>query len=159
MREFVLQKSPVPKTGCLITSFAMCMDIPVAQLLDELGHDGRIEAWPLMPEPYCWKGIHPQECVDLAIKHGYSATLIDPFPMSATIGSVHDVPVFKLIDAIKRLTNLQMEHRGVLLIKTETSAHAVAWDTKNIYDPKGSVYGYDKLVGEIYQFYIVEKMA
>ena len=69
-----LQTKP-ERWQCLVTSFAMALDMLVADVMREIGHDGGQVLWPDMPEPMCRRGFHPQELIDVCRAHGYAVTL------------------------------------------------------------------------------------
>ena len=71
---------------CLPASFAMVLDLPLADIFDEIGHDGSQIVWPDLPEPMCRRGFHPQELIHLCLNHGYAATRVELYSRPVLIG-------------------------------------------------------------------------
>ena len=59
----------------------MVLDMPLADIFDEIGHDGSQIIWPDLPEPMCRRGFHPQELIDVCLARGYAATRIELSPV------------------------------------------------------------------------------
>ena len=62
-------------------AFAMALDMPVADLLAAIGHDGSEIAFPSLPEPLCRRCFHIQELVQVALARGFAATPVELFPV------------------------------------------------------------------------------
>ncbi len=73
------QIKPTP-WACAITALAMTLDIPVAEIIAEAGHDGGEVIFPYLCEPACRKGFHSQELIRIAWRHGFAMTPIELFP-------------------------------------------------------------------------------
>ena len=132
-----LQKNPV-SYGCLATSFAMCLDMPIADILACLP-DGSVEVFH-HKEHQNERGFHPQELIDVAFGLGFYVMEIEGDPK---IGfsqddrlSIFEVPGFKeeRLDKYMRQTRCVVSGR-----RPRGSGHAVAYDpeTKLYYDPAG----------------------
>lgn len=132
--------------SCLPTAFAMALDIPVEKLLRELGHDGSLVVFPEFRDPYCRRGFHPQELVELCyrrhkhvIEFQACPTLVPP-----TIAGVRcrpEMAIYTQEETQSRMDFL-LKRKGVLTGDTRLGKpnHAVAWNGEIIYDPNGSTY-------------------
>lgn len=113
---------------CLPTAFAMVLDIPVFEIISELGHDGSQIVDPDSPEPFNVQGWHPQELKLLCWKNGYSVT--EFFSKTGIINPVTN----KKRDCGKfDLRKVLWGNQGVCC----TTKHAFAWDGLNLIDPDG----------------------
>src|SRR4051812_46325565 len=73
------QKTP-NKWSCVPTAFAICLDIPVEKIIEEIGHDGSNIIFPHLTEPLCRRGFHLQELFKVCHNHGYAVTQFDVDP-------------------------------------------------------------------------------
>ena len=64
-----LQQRPEPWM-CMPLAFAMALDMPVADLLAAIGHDGSEIVFPSLPEPLCRRCFHIQELIQVALSRG-----------------------------------------------------------------------------------------
>ncbi len=145
-----LQKQ-INEASCLITSFAMILNIPVEEAIKMVGHDGiKIdhEGNRLL------KGYHVQEIIDLCISLEYSVTCIQAIPELEDFGLVYKDGKSRLIDYLERFS-------GVLIGLAGTKRHAVAWNHEEcqIYDPNNTIYIPTKDRFSIESFWIVIKMG
>lgn len=125
--EFQLQPH---RASCLVTSFAMVLGVSVAELIEQIGHDGTEVVLPQLKEPYCFRGHHIQELVRACHQRGYSVTLIEPIPVSQHQGhQIHHPAPMEWIDSI-----LQARH-GVLVGQLNGRDHSLAWDGHLTYNP------------------------
>lgn len=145
------QKKPC-RWGCLATSFAMAMDIPVEQFFRIAGHDGGEIIFPGLPEPQRRRGFHIYEAVWVAIQLGYSATPLELLPViipsrlavGTTSTAIAYTP-FGVEENHSVFASLIASSRGVLEGMTaRENWHAVAYDAGIILDPDGPVYSYTK---------------
>lgn len=140
------QKSP-NRWSCLPTSFAMVLNQPVEQLIEQLGHDGSSICWPNQPEPLCRRGFHIQELTDYMFKQGM---YVIPFQACPTYRPVDSESI---VEAQTKLTPTQrmamaMAYEAVIIGQTNTGAsHAIAWNGKKVFDP-------GEMVIDIKEFYI-----
>jgi len=148
-----LQKSPIPNS-CVPTAFAMVLNIPIEQIIKELGHKGDKIIWPNLPEPSNRCGFHIQELVDICIEHGYLVTHIEAIPTSVPYKGTKDadeyIVYFNEARLLKHITN----SKGVIFGPT----HAVAWSGDKIYDPKSKIYNLSECDFEITDYYRIDKM-
>lgn len=129
-------KSP-NRWSCLATSFAMVLDVPLEELIEEIGHDGSEVIFPDLPEPLRRRAFHVQELIDCAIRRGVSVTPIEGLP-AASPDSRHTITLPQR-DPSRRLRDYLVFHKGVLTgLSQSGNPHAVAWlgDDRCYYDPK-----------------------
>ncbi len=62
MQPITLQQRP-EGWMCMPIAFAMALDMPVADLLEAIGHDGSKIIFPNRPAPACHQGFHIQELI------------------------------------------------------------------------------------------------
>lgn len=139
--------------SCLPCSFAMAIDIPVVEFIDDIGHDGS-------DEPYSGldfkAGFHEQECIDVLQRRGFACTLIEIVPQIVPCegGPARQIwfrerPGLTLEDGNwERFLSHLKRTCGVLTgVKKKINSdkfigHAVAWFDGMIHDPQGSGYIY-----------------
>lgn len=164
-----LQKSP-ERGLCIVAAFAMVFDEPADQLLTELGDKWKTLAFEGLPVPYCWRGVHTQELILLALKRRLAVTPIELFPQVAppqftqpsSNRSYNEVVVFhgETEDANWAIfNNVILNQRGVvkgLLAPRHIPfrrGHAVAFENGVIFDPDGEAYQYSVAACEQHNFY------
>lgn len=125
--------------SCLIASAAMVLNVDIKTLFEVIGHDGSAVVLPLLPEPARRRGYHFQEIIDCALKLDYAVTPIEALPYSTPDGK-SEYPIDFQIDNKERLFNYMRNSRGILAGLGRQWRHAMAWDGKHIYDPRGYVY-------------------
>lgn len=128
-----------PSGSCLIASVAMVLDIDIKILNEMIGHDGSAVVLPLLPEPARRRGHHLQEIIDCALKSGYAVTPIEVLPYSTPDGK-SEYPIDFQIDNKERLFKYMRNSRGILTGLGSRWRHAMAWDGKRVYDPRGYIY-------------------
>lgn len=155
----MLQNKPNP-WGCAVTAFAMAIDIPVQQLMREIGHDGSEKIFTHLPEPMCRRGFHSQELIRAAWLHGFACTPFEMYPMLRCEPFFGPRPERKLNEK----GGLPMEHsvlfgssivenqalfiagvtvtRGVMEGQGCRCHHAVYYHHGQIWDPDGEQYEY-----------------
>jgi hypothetical protein len=150
----MLQLKP-NRWSCAITSLAMALRIPVAQLIEEIGHDGSEIVFDLR-EPLCRRGFHSQELIFIALSHGFAVTPIEVCPMikpsSGTNPMVEVWSDAKL--AWENFTTCIHETFGILEGRTTNGTpHAVHYRYGDIWCPEGVQYKYNREACEQYGFY------
>jgi hypothetical protein len=140
----VLQLKP-NQWSCAITSLAMTLRRPVADLVEQIGHNGGEIIFPDLPEPLCRRGFHDQELIHLAWQHGYTSTAIELNPqiIPEEGGEGHrvyfgDDPR----DNWARFTGTIRATMGILMGQSGRCQHAVHYRFGHIYDPDGCEYPY-----------------
>ena len=78
-----LQQRPEPWM-CMPLAFAMALDMPVADLLAAIGHDGSEIVFPSLPEPLCRRCFHIQELIQVALSRGLRRHAGRVVPRAAT---------------------------------------------------------------------------
>jgi hypothetical protein len=101
------------------------------RLLQELGHSGLEITYPDKPKPYCYRGHHIQEILDVCFRRDVYLTLVQPLPMLP-----EGTRVYTYEQAEKRWEKLIMGNPAILI----GANHACAWDGEHVYDPNGRIY-------------------
>lgn len=135
--------------SCIATAFAMAMDIPVSDLIHQIGHDGSQIVAPLAEEPAGRRGFHSQECITVALSRGFAVTQIEVFPVSLFQGDRRHVITFPPATAAfdgnwERFLFHVHSSKGVLGGASRRTSHAVAVDHGHVFDPNGSSYLYSR---------------
>ena len=99
---------------CLVASFAMALDLPLDDVILELGHDGGEVLYPALPEPLCRRGVHPQELIDVCRAHGCTVTYLELFPCLKSKPDQAGVLAFTTKQAWLRFTEAIKTTRGVI---------------------------------------------
>jgi hypothetical protein len=123
---------------CLVWSAAMVLDENPHELLDELGHDGLEVMNPQLPKPFCYRGHHKQEIVDLFFKRGICLLQIELYPNFAPRRNI----IASKEECQARFADYLASNDAILI----GAKHAVAWCKlqQKIYDPNGRVYKIDE---------------
>ncbi len=148
-----LQQRPEPWM-CMPLAFAAALDIPVADMLTAIGHDGSEIVFPSLAEPLCRRGFHIQELVHVALARRLAVTPVELFPVlqPTETGPFHRVVLYP-DNNWRRFDAVIQGSRGVIDGTGARLGHMVAYDHGRIYDPRGSVYDYSRLACEAHQFY------
>ena len=148
-----LQQRPEPWM-CMPLGFAMALDMPVADLLAAIGHDGSEIVFPSLPEPLCRRCFHIQELLHVALARGFAVTPVELFPVlqPTEIGPFHKIVLYP-DNNWQRFEATIRTSRGVIDGTGARVGHVVAYDHGRIFDPKGPVYDYSRLACEAHQFY------
>lgn len=135
------QITPSP-WSCLPTAFAMVLNVPIHDLIGQIGHDGSkiIESFKELPEPYCRCSFHIQELIDCCLEYGYAVIPIEALPVSSPKEGYGYLP-FTSHQADLRFYKHLMGRRGVITgISVTSIPHAIAWDCTIGLDPKNGQY-------------------
>jgi hypothetical protein len=135
-------------------AFAMVLDVPVADLLVALGHDGSEIVFSSLSEPLCRRAFHIQELVQVALARHLAVTPVELFPVlqPTETGPFHKVVLYA-DNNWRRFEVTIQSSRGVIDGTGARLGHMVAYDHGSIYDPRGLVYDYSRLACEARQFY------
>jgi len=164
-----LQKSPDPGL-CILTAFAMALDMPADALLERIGDRWKTYAFPNLPTPYCWRGVHIQELILVALEQGYAVTPIELLPQIAPPQAIdpetrkvyQNVVVFHGADESANwdiFFNVIRTCSGVITGQIAPSrtrfqrGHAVAFDKGTILDPSSNAFLYSVHECESRNFY------
>ena len=131
------QIQPTP-FSCLPAAFAMCLGVPVSRVLDDLGHTDH---------------FYLQELQILCMQYGYISTYIEKLPETGRERTAQEE-----LDSIRFFNAFMLQNTGVIIGETHLgNEHAVAWDSKFIYDPAGSIRPYDAAGLEPWAFILVKR--
>lgn len=147
-----LQQRPEPWM-CMPLAFAMALDIPVSEVLAEIGHDGGRILFPNLPEPACRQGFHVQEFIHVAVRRGLAVTPVELFPVLASADSRQTHTILYPDSNWKRFNDTIAGSRGVIDGTGARFGHMVAYERGRIYDPRGHEFDYTRLACEGRQFY------
>ena len=124
---------------CAVTSFAMVLNMPVADLIAEIGHDGG--TFPVGLEDH--RGFHVQEFIDCCLNRGFAVTPIEVFPVLMDAQGHHWAGHhLNQRDLKERFLDTLFTSRGVIEGQGLRCGHMVAYDRGRIYDPCGHQYSY-----------------
>jgi len=125
----LIQKSP-NRWSCLPTSFAMAADIPLSELLAEIGHDGSEIVDPGKPDPLCRRCFHPEEIKDVLWHRGLIVSTFEAFP------SFRYGPIWSEQMAYERAIGILKYGCNVIAgVTKEGARHAVAVIRNEVYCP------------------------
>jgi hypothetical protein len=130
--------------SCSVTALAMTLQLPVDQIIDEIGHDGSQIIYPGLPEPLCRRGFHSQELIDVAWQHDFSVTPFELFPSIRPASGDYDTLIVEFTDNWQRFISLIKSERGILEGAGFHCRHAVHFRRGEIFDPDGRQYTYTK---------------
>jgi hypothetical protein len=148
-----LQQRPEPWM-CMPLAFAMALDMPVADLLVAIGHDGSEIVFPSLPEPLCRRCFHIQEVIQVALSRGLAVTPVELFPvLQPPEAGPFRTTVLYPDSNWRRFDQAMQTSRGVIDGTGARYGHMVAYDHGRIFDPRGQVYDYSRLACEAHQFY------
>jgi hypothetical protein len=126
------------------TSFSIAIDIPLAEMLEAIGHDGSQIIHHDLPEPRCRRAFHPQECLQVLDALGYAATPFEAISI-LQVDDQHQIELNWTHDFENHLHDCD----GVIMGQGLNNRHAVAWVNQTVFDPNGYTYDYTDLVGMI----------
>lgn len=148
----LLQQRPEPWM-CMPLAFAMAMDMPVDDLLAEIGHDGSRIAFPNLPEPACRLGFHIQEMILIALKRGMAVTPVELFPVLQSADGRQTQTILYPTNNWALFARTIKTSRGVIDGTGFRFGHMVAYDHGRIFDPRGHEYDYSRVACEAHQFF------
>lgn len=146
--------------SCTLLAFAMAFDVQHKYLTMFIGHDGSSLADPFLTEPAGRQGFHIQELVMYGLCAGKSMTPFQIAPQSEYKSPDRPPTVLNLgcgqrVDFAEQLIQ---NHRGVIIVETSGTNHAVAFENGTIYDPAGRIFPCDDLIDliENHRYYPIE---
>lgn len=132
--------------SCLPTAFAMVLELPVEDIIKEIGHDGSEIYWPKLMPPYNRRGFHIQELLYLCYKLDYTVT---PFAARPQLVSADRSDPKPILGHEKIIEEVMTDNVGVLTGILESGVgHALAWDGYAAINPS------DKKRGPLQNFQI-----
>lgn len=133
-----IQQQP-NKWSCFPTALAMCIDVPVKDVIEAIGHDGSERWWRELPEPYCRRSFHPQEIVYAAEHFGYDVVEYEARPVS--FPGLCSTSRYIYLES--RFFETIVQNNGILVGRSRMGSekdHAVAWNGSMCHDPNGHRY-------------------
>ena len=128
---------------CAVTAFAMALDVPVTDLIRDVGHDGGSIIFPDLPEPGNRHGHSIYELIWAAVNLGYAVT---PIPLHPGIKPASDPTREFSIGTDtgnwRRFQNHIHGSVGVIECYGPKGHHVVAYDHGRIFDPRGYEFPY-----------------
>lgn len=135
--------------SCLPTSFAIALGVSVEDVLSIIGHDGSEITHPLLKEPQCRRGFHPQEMIKMCLCHGLSVTSVELYPQAASNSGKLRGVFNKQFDTGGWTWFKQNLFKSIGVIQCKTmsgSGHAMAYEGKitytEIHDPASGVFNF-----------------
>lgn len=151
-KDFQIQRQP-NSWSCFPAAFAIALNISVKDLIEELGHDGSEIIRPNKPEPYCFKGWHPQEFYKICLKHGYTVTPFDVEPLNYDGETI--IKMDSDLNYILRMMSISIGVIGGYFAPGKL--HSVAWDGRYILNPADElIYTLDHFTIET--FYLMKRL-
>lgn len=144
------------KPQCVLMSFAMVMDEDPQTLIKELGHDGLSVVAYEEPAPNCLRSFHPQEFVDLLQARGFACTMFDAEPKMMHGRTLVDHT--KFLGPTRFQESLRLGQGVIFGILKETMPHAVAWDGKVVFDPRGYHWSFPNSEFKPLFFFLVQRI-
>lgn len=129
----ILQNSP-NAWSCLPTAFAIALEVPVQQVIADIGHDGSEIIFDGYPEPLCRRGFHTSELIDYCLViHGLYVSLI---PLAVRLWTSDNRMFFDIYskEDSERRFECYLDYKRVVFLEP---THAVAYDGEKVYDPRG----------------------
>ncbi len=162
-----LQRTPA-RGLCILASFAMALNVPAQELLDRIGDEWQTLAFPGLPVPYCWRGVHIQELILLALEYGYAVTPIELLPQTTSpqILNPRTRQPYRKVVVLRGETeeaNWRVFRRtimdcsgvltGALTLLRFNRGHAVAFEKGVIFDPDNDAFMYSTQQCETRNFF------
>lgn len=147
---------------CLLTAFSAVTGIPIDMVAARTNGIESEIIDPMAIGAARYRGLHPQELIDIGFYFGYCITEIEVTPcmvVQLTGQQGEDYTTFKVYgDAGARFDTYLKTFNGILLgtIPGHPVGHAVGWIDGKITDPTGVLKQGGKLVGE--SFLVVSKV-
>lgn len=118
----------------------MVLNIPVSQIIADIGHDGSEICWPQFKEPLCRRGFHIQELILVAYYKGVTVTPFEALPLLVS-GDGKPIDTIFSMPPKQRLGYIMDTTCGIITGATMNGQpHAVSWNGKDIVDPNGTIY-------------------
>lgn len=130
---------------CAIASFAMALDVPLADLIKKSGHDGSAVLFPDNPEPSNRAGHCIYELIELALDLEFSVTPVALFPAHANSRDPKQiVPIGTEAERWLKFNRQILISQGTIECNGPRWNHMVAYDQGRIYDPDGNEFSYSR---------------
>ena len=148
----LIQRQP-NRWSCLPTAFAIAVEMPVAKIIEMLGHDGSRHVFPGAKRPE--QSFHIMELSLLALRLGYSMTPI--FETQVTKNRETGETFTHLLNLDSLIRGDLRDYRGIITGIFPGGPHAVAYESGIIYDPNGATYPLDSVIIDIEQFWVIRE--
>lgn len=139
--------------NCLVKAFSQALSVPVDEIERLLGHNGYNIEWPTQPKPYCYRGVHIQELIDVAYKLGFYVISLDRVPLMAP--SIQVNPIVAIPNYEERLKSYLTKHTAVLV--SHLKSHAWCWNGVNICDRYWNTFSLDDYMYSIDEAHLIIK--
>lgn len=126
--------------SCVPASFSTVTGVPLATLLECIGHDGSEIIFPDLSDPYRRRGFHSQEVIRALVSFGFLFATFEFQP----VGFLDETHHYQ-IEEEEAVLELMADSIGVVAgtVVSSGNLHAVAWDGTHCYDPMGFIYPLD----------------
>lgn len=113
--------------NCFITALGCILEEDPEDLCTELGVTGLEICWPDRPAPYCYRGHHISEAIELCLYRNKALVPIYFHPALGEPGC--------FVEVCPQSRNILKERPA--LMEGRDLQHAYAWDGEKIWDPNG----------------------
>jgi hypothetical protein len=148
----IIQVSP-NRWSCVPSAFATATNIPLASLIETIGHDGSEVIYPDLGEPYRRRAFLLDEVAVALLEHGWIVAKYETKPAFAVDQDhiyYHDYTRDKLELISKLMTCSIGVVAGILRTDKREINHAAAWDGKECFDPLGFIYPLERYEIDFY---------
>jgi hypothetical protein len=139
------------REACIAAAFAIACQVSLDEFI------ARLE---ILGGKFCGT-YHGQQCMDVAWDYGFATTIIQRHPAITPVDDLmaKSTPIQYPEGNATRFAQYMRTHVGVLggTVKKGrfgTLGHAVAWDTREIHDPRGFVYSFKEASKVPYSFVV-----
>jgi hypothetical protein len=160
------------KWSCLPTAFATVLDIPVNDLIKEIGHDGSKIVDPMKKDPFGRRSFHIQEISEILLDRAIGIITFEMLPTILIEDKLSgfEYPIYHDEDMVhSRIDKIMKNFSGVITGVTTKQdkkgnvvqkRHAVSWNHKEqtCYDPNGTIHDVKKDKFFMEYLYIVQRL-
>lgn len=130
---------------CVITAFAMVLNVHVEDLIRLVGHDGSEIAFPDLPEPERRQGHNIYEMIRVAVNLGYAVTPIPLRPATTPANNPAREIIIGTDEGNWNDFSSHLQHsRGIIECSGPYGYHVIAYDHGRILDPRGHEFPYTR---------------
>jgi len=133
----------------------MALNLPVAELIEQVGHDGSEIIFENQTEPGCRAGHSLYELIYQSLKLGYAVTPMPLILAHASIDHQQYREVWDLEDGWDTFHLFGVMRRGVVECHGPRWKHMVAFDQGTVFDPDGDTFPFLREEFEKRQLYPV----
>lgn len=140
--------------NCTLAAAAMVTGKSLEELIELIGHDGSEIIHPELNPPGNRKGFHMQEIIDACLELGWAIVPIEAIPAQTATGvDCYTLESKRFKNHEDRFLHHLLGSKGILLGATKGYWHAVAWNGKKIFDPRGKKYTLSEAKGIDFKIY------